>query len=358
MLFNQRPVTHLPLIVCLLAAIVAVACDDQRSSPTRPALSVNASETTDGNQTDPEKFAEEVREANKDNKILIAVKPRATPPISPAVEDTTDVLGVPFAPKGTNRRMQLRFADAQKSDIAAVKAELDQFSISPYWEGRVFPVLAVQLSDDNLVTILERLLRHSNVDFLEPVMSLDSEPVAGPTGSNPTDLKHDIHEIQGGWDHTRGDDAQIGVLDSGYTPDGSSWHPDGLVWDSQNDRGIFKRGFNDEYGNCDPSFGDCENRDDQHHGTQTTGLVGQNDNDIQYVGVATYATTYSMKVTHNCSVTGTCSDDDEFPHWEMPGDALVAALDRGADLGFEVMSMSFTRNVGGTIEPALFALVA
>lgn len=72
------------------------------------------------------------------------------------------------------------------------------------------------------------------------------------------------------------------------------------------------------------------------------GLVAANDNGLGYVGIAPFATTYSMKIAWNTYVQGHCGD---YP-WDenyfcVENDDLIRAVDYAAARRFSVLSMSF-----------------
>jgi subtilisin len=164
---------------------------------------------------------------------------------------------------------------------------------------------------------------------------------ASPVGANPIDAKHNVHRIPQVWDLTRGSGATVGILDSGLARSAATGflHDDGRYFGSY---GIIAQGFIDDL--CDsPNTGSCPAIDDNSHGTAMVGLVASNDNGLGYVGIAPFATTYSMKIAWNTRVAGWCGD---YP-WDesaycVENDDLIRAVDYAAARRLGVLSMSFT----------------
>jgi hypothetical protein len=154
------------------------------------------------------------------------------------------------------------------------------------------------------------------------------------------------------WDLTRGSGATIGILDSGlarsaYT---GAFHDDGQYLSGP---GIVARGFIDDH--CgSANSGACSPYDDHGHGTAMTGLAGANDNGIGYVGMAPFATTYSMKIAWNTYVTGGCGGwPSSETTWCLEDDDFVRAVDYAAARRFSVLSMSFSEDGDGDVYRAL-----
>src|SRR5688500_17076349 len=84
------------------------------------------------------------------------------------------------------------------------------------------------------------------------------------------------------------------------------------------------------------------------------GLAGANDNGIGYVGMAPFATTYSMKIAWNTYVSGGCGGwpSDE-TIWCLEDDDFVRAVDYAAARRFQVLSMSFSEDGDGDVYRAL-----
>ncbi|HEX7239606.1 MAG TPA: S8 family serine peptidase, partial [Longimicrobiaceae bacterium] len=155
------------------------------------------------------------------------------------------------------------------------------------------------------------------------------------------------------WDLTRGSGIKIGVLDSGLARSAATggFHDDGLFFGSY---GIVPLGFVDDECSSSANLGNCTKYDDNGHGTMMAGLVGENDNNIGYVGIAPMATTYSMKIAWNTYISGHCDNayfsDTKFC---IENDDFARAVDYAASRGFHVLSMSFKNGGNSDVYRAL-----
>jgi hypothetical protein len=311
-------------------------------------------------------FAEALKEMGSDGEVLIWIKESGTP--RPAAEFLLDlpssgkeIIALPTEHPGAQRRRSIGPASVRGASIEAVVRALGQAGATPSRRAEVLPVLAVRLPEDKRLGALQALLRHPNVDYVSVVRARPVQLQAGPVGSNGMDTKHTVHRIPQVWDLTRGNGAKVGILDSGFARSSATggFHNDGLFFSSH---GILPLGFVDD--GCDPTparSGGCTPLDDQWlpdgrmaHGTQMAGLVGENDNDIGYVGIAPFATTYSMKIAWNTEVHGHCGfwpgNDD---YYCIEDDDFIYAVDYASSRRLHVLSMSFTGGFSSDIYRAL-----
>lgn len=84
------------------------------------------------------------------------------------------------------------------------------------------------------------------------------------------------------------------------------------------------------------------------------GIVGQNDNEIQRVGVMPFGVTYSLKAVHNNKVTGESCPSSGSCTWILEDDDFIAAVDWAAAHGLDVLSMSFSGDVGSSAFNSLY----
>lgn len=296
-----------------------------------------------------------IRDLDNDNEFLVWIKDRDVPPRAAewflAIEGPL-VIGLPTPAPEQSAREGIHPGPVSPEARQGVVAALAQLGLHPHFGGRALPVLEFRAPSTDLLAVLTLLLKHPNVDYIEPTGLIDVTPSAGAVGSNPTDTKHDMHNIQEAWDYTRGEGTEIGILDSGF-PDG---HPDGQLLDGST--GMLRLGFVDNYGPCAQEDGGCEPRDDNGHGTHMVGLTAGSDNDEGYVGVAPFALTFSMKIIQNCAVSA-CTIGDIFDVFGdddvTQTDDFVAALDFASARGVGVLGMSFSMDrVSSSIQEALY----
>lgn len=342
------------LVATVVLTLLAGGCADQESSVVRPDdAAISLSEREEQAAQEAEAFAAVIDSLNDDNEILIALKNRDVPVVSPefAGGDKAELasgqpgVAFPVVPEGAPRREAEGFAPAGADARERIRTLLSAHDVEVSDEGRVFPMIRAHLPESKVVPVLKALLSSPYVDYVEAAHAVSVSLPADPVGTNGTDIKHDVHEVQKAWDFTRGEGAKIGVLDTGFAGWSiGNWHPDGDYNSTQN-YGIIKLGFVDEYGSCSP--GNCEPRDDhgggnlEAHGTKMAGLIGANDNDFGQVGIAPFAEVYSMKIRYNCNVIGCGDEVAAIGDW-----AWVDALDYAAATDFDIASMSIMVNTG------------
>lgn len=371
----------------LMALAGMAACTDDAQPvaavPETELAAAAASPAADLVTRDPQAFASAVRAAANDNEVLIWIKDADAPSLDesafaglPASQQLR--IGLP-ANAGAGRRTALRHKLPGAAARSGVATLLARYGLQPYMEGSALPVVAVRVPDHALLPLVTALSRHANVDWIEPNRKHAAVPDAGPLGTNPTDTKHSLHNVQGAWDLTRGartdgNEVKIGILDSGiavYDECGGDRNdglfcpaPDADVrvhYGSFGRYGVHTFGFSNNYpGGCttsDRQQGNCEVADDQGHGTAMAGLPAELDNDLpasDYVGIAPHALTSSLKITHNSYVTGntTCNGGTRSTYC-IEDDDFVAAVDFASREGYEVLSMSFSSDFGTSVYNAL-----
>jgi hypothetical protein len=304
------PLAALPLLLA--------GCDD-RPLPVEPgddpALSASVAPATvrtgkgDLVTGDAAAFAQALQEIGPDGEVLVWIKETSTP--RPSAEfllnlpgSAPETIALAAEAPGARRRNTLGPASVRGASVEAVVRALGQAGAPDVRRMEVLPVFVVKLPEPVRHAALQVLLRHPNVDYVSAVRARPVRLHAAPVGANPIDTKHTVHRIPQAWDLTRGSGATIGILDSGlarsaYT---GAFHDDGQYLGSY---GILARGFIDDH--CgSANSGACTPYDDHGHGTAMVGLAGANDNGSGYVGMAPFATTYSMKIAWNTHVTGHC----------------------------------------------------
>lgn len=376
-----------------IAAGFLSACTDDRSTlliPTAAEIQVTA---PSGKQitSNPELFAGWVKQVGNQNELMIAMKDASAPLLAPEFVRSLPfggdaVIAIPEAQADAPRRKKPGFAAASPQSLSSVLNVLSAHGIRPYHKQWVLPVYSIRVPDSQLLPLLKVLLKHPNVDFIEANRARAVTLDAGPLGSNPTDAKHDFHNVQGAWDHTRGELWEIGVMDTGMAYDAAAndTHPDarwGFLTIAHR-FGIDVAGFVDDYGSCDPFYGSCRWEDDLGHGTQMAGLPGENDNGIGYVGVMPQGLTWSLKIIQNKNITGnpscpslTCLEEDDFfagIDWTLKGSWIsVLSMSFSGDFGlviynalndafysYDVLLLSSTGNApGAPVEPQIYPFV-
>jgi hypothetical protein len=342
MLANLARLTSLAVL-----GLVLVGCED-RPDPLVPPSDVRHSqaEATSGYlvTSDAAEFAAALRGFDNENRAAVVVRSATVPPISTsplraAVPNIPGAVAVPRAVGPLGARSETGFPEAGDAALEAVLALLAEFGVEPYQPRYVFPVYSVKLPDEGLTGIVSALLAHPNVDRVSASLPRPAYPRSGPVGSNPTDTKHDMHDVQEAWAYTRGNGAWVGILDSGLAHDTNTglYHEDA--------RGFHTRGFSDRYGDCagdDHEFGNCVTWDDHGHGTHMAGLMGADDNDLGYVGIMPAGTRHSLKITHNSNVSNhLCRDMGEPRMFCIEDNDFRYAVDWAAKSGVQVLSMSF-----------------
>lgn len=343
-------------MILFAACGMLVACDSDGLSVSEPAeheAAPLASDVVDAGQTlvtsDPVRFADAVRTIDNENEILVVLRgsgARATSASRLRNLQGNPIAAVPDAASQRTYRSRPGMAEAGPRANEAVRGALKRLGVVPYRGDGTSKVLALRLTDDQLEPVLEQLLTHPNVDYVEPNRRRTVRFDAGPIGSNGGDTKHSVHDVYGAWDHTRGAGAVVGIMDSGFAYDQAtgSYHPDGQKL--AHDEGIEARGFVDDFdsfGNCDGGdgqpYGNCLGWDDEGHGTSMTGLAGANDNSFGAVGIMPKGLTVSMKIAQNCYITNGCGGGDSF---EIEDDDLYYGIEWATQNGVDVLSMSFS----------------
>lgn len=302
-------------------------------------------------------FAQALKEIGPDGEVLVWLKESGTP--RPSAQFLVDLPG--SAPEtialateapGVERRNTLGPASVRGAAIDAVVQALGRSGVAKVERMEALPLLVVRLAEPSRLGALNALLRHPNVDYVSAVRSRPVELQASPVGANPIDTKHTLHKIPQVWDLTRGSGATIGILDSGIARSTYSGaiHDDAQYFGSY---GVLARGFIDDL--CgSANSGSCSPWDDNIHGTAMVGLVASNDNGIGYVGIAPFATTYSMKIAWNTHVSGHCGDNPfNEASYCLEDDDFVRAVNYAAARQFSVLSMSFTGSQNSDVYRAL-----
>ncbi|HEU0301433.1 MAG TPA: S8 family serine peptidase [Longimicrobium sp.] len=346
---------------CALALALAACSDQEQSlSPTFSAAA-SAVPAQAGNviTDDPRAFAQAVRAARNENELIVWLKDAdlAAPGASAFAENGGGLkIGLGRATAGGGRRHALGVAQPKTQARAAVRTALSAHGLRPYTEGAVLPVMMVRVPEQALDAVVRSLLNNPNVDWVEANQRHPVSLLAGPLGTNPVDIKHTLHNVEGAWDYSRGSGVKIGVLDTGLAADAYyNTDPDESYVGPY---GVNKLGFVDDYPGCGDGStaqrtGACEWRDDHGHGTLMTGLAGALDNNVGYVGMAPQAIVYSMKTLFNTYMISNnncggpeirdCIEDDDF----------TIAVDWAANNGLDVISMSFATNSGSSVQTAL-----
>jgi hypothetical protein len=355
------------IVVAFALSVVSVAAlaQEPNSAAAQDGGALSASVTASTVRTakgdlvtgDVEAFAEALEQIAPDGEVMVWIKETGTP--RPSVEfllslpgSAAETIALQTEAPGAKRRNTLGPSSVRSASIEAVIRALSGAGAPAPQRMEVLPVFMVKLPETVRHAALQVLLRHPNVDYVSAVRNNPVELLASPVGANPIDTKHTLHKIPQVWDLTRGSGAVIGILDSGlarsvYT---GAFHDDGQYTGSY---GILARGFIDDL--CgSANSGSCAPYDDHGHGTAMVGLAGENDNGIGYVGMAPYATTYSMKIAWNTRVQGHCgfgpTDESQYC---LENDDFTRAVDYAAARRFSVLSMSFGSDFNSDVYRAL-----
>lgn len=347
-------------------ALLFGACTDNPlplEPPTDPAAAASVAPATvrtgkgDLVTGDAATFAQTLKEIGRDGKVLVWLKDSGT--ARPSAEflinlpgSAPETIALPTEAPGAKRRNTLGPSSVGGAAINAVVRALQNSGVAEVERLDALPLLIVRLSEPSRLGALNALLRHPNVDYVSAVRARPVQLTAAPVGSNPTDTKHTVHKIPQAWDLTRGAGATIGIMDSGiargtYT---GAIHDDAQYFGSY---GVIARGFIDDL--CgSANSGACSPWDDNIHGTAMVGLVASNDNGIGYVGIAPFATTYSMKIAWNTHVSGHCGDNPfNDSSYCLENDDFVRAVNYAAARRFSVLSMSFAGSQNSDVYRAL-----
>ncbi|HEV2735482.1 MAG TPA: S8 family serine peptidase [Longimicrobiaceae bacterium] len=315
---------------------------------------------------DAEEFAAALNEIGPDGEVLIWIKESGTP--RPAADfllelpsSGKETVALATEHPSTRRRRNIGPPSVRGAAVDAVVRALTEAGAPSPSRMDALPVIVAKLPEGPRVAALRALLRHSNVDYVSAVRTRPVELLAAPVGTNPIDAKHTVHKVPQAWDLTRGSGAKVGILDSGLARSNATggFHDDGLYFSTH---GILPLGFVDD--GCSSTStannGGCVAWDDgwrdgsYPHGTAMAGLVGQNDNDKGYVGIAPQATTYSMKVRWNTYIHGHCGDNIFGNNGGcMEDDDLIRAINYAASRRLHVLSMSFAGDYSSDVYRAL-----
>ncbi|HEX6370358.1 MAG TPA: S8 family serine peptidase [Longimicrobium sp.] len=359
-------------LTAMAVSVLLAACDDS-TLPVQPAdeiltasnvapatVRTNKGDLVTG---DAAAFADALKQIGPDGQVLVWLKETNTP--RPSAEflinlpgSAAETIALATEAPGVQRRNTLGPASVRGASVDAVARALSRAGVVSVERMDALPLMVVKLPENVRVGALNALLRHPNVDYVSAVRTRTVELTAAPLGANVIDAKHTLHRIPEVWDLTRGSGAKVGILDSGLARSAATgaYHDDGLYFGSY---GILPLGFIDDYCGSAGSGGctawDDEWRDGSYpHGTAMAGLVGQNDNDAGYVGIAPHATTYSMKIFWNTYIHGHCGfwpGDDSGGCLEE--DDFIRAVNYAASHRLHVLSMSFIGSFGGDVYRAL-----
>ncbi|HEX7183294.1 MAG TPA: S8 family serine peptidase [Thermoanaerobaculia bacterium] len=335
------------VMILALSMVVLVLLPSSAAAQDGASVTASTVRTAKGDLVtgDAAAFAEALEQIGLDGEVMVWIKETGTP--RPSAEfllnlpgSAAETIALPAEAPGAKRRNTLGPASARGASIEAVVRALERAGVVSIERMEALPVMVVRLPENVRVGALNALLRHPNVDYVSAVRSHPVRFLAAPVGANPIDTKHTVHRIPQVWDLTRGSGAVVGVLDSGfaYSYSSYSYHGDGLYSGSW---GVLPRGFIDDL--CgSANSGSCTAFDDHGHGTAMVGLVAANDNGIGYVGIAPFATTYSMKIAWNTRVEGHCGSGpwDESSYC-LENDDFTRAVNYAAARRFSVLSMSF-----------------
>ena len=355
-----------PAFALAALPLLFAACDD-RGLPVEPvddpalaaAVAPGTVRTGKGDLItgDAATFAQALKEIGPDGKVLVWLKEPSTP--RPSADfllnlpgSAPETIALPADAPGAKRRNTLGPASVRGASAEAVIDALGHSGVAEVERLEALPLLIVHLSEPSRLGALNALLRHPNVDYVSAVRARPIQLTAAPVGSNPIDTKHTLHKIPQAWDLTRGAGAVVGIMDSGIARSTYSGaiHDDAQYFGSH---GVIARGFIDDL--CgSANSGACSPWDDNIHGTAMVGLVASNDNGIGYVGIAPFATTYSMKIAWNTHVSGHCGDNPfNDSSYCLEDDDFARAVNYAAARRFSVLSMSFIGGFGSDVYRAL-----
>lgn len=342
----------------LLALPLLVGVGQADATPT---VAPDTLRTTKGDLVtgDAAVFASTVQEAGTGGQVIVWLKESATPrptaqTLAALPGSAPEVVALATEAPAAGHRRTLGTAPVSRAAADRVVRALDGVGALDVTRLEALPALTMRLPEHGRAAAVRLLTHLPNVDYVSAVHGHLATPNAAPLGSNPIDTKHTVHKITQAWDITRGSGAKIGVMDSGFARVASSgaFHDDGQYFGSN---GIVPLGFvDDDCGSSAANNGNCVPYDDHGHGTAVTGVIGENDNNTGYVGIAPLATTYSMKIAWNTYIHGHCGDNI-FGNttYCIEDDDFIRAVNYAAYHDFDVLSMSFTSDLGGDAYRAL-----
>ncbi len=312
-------------------------------------------------------FGQKLKQLGRGGQVIVWLKETSTPRPTPEFlvnlqGSAPESIALATEAPGVQRRNTLGPASVRRASADAVVQALSKAGALDLVRMNALPALTLRLPEHTRTAALQLLLRHPNVDYVSGVRASAATPHASPIGANPIDYKHTFHKIPQVWDLTRGSGVKVGVLDSGFARSNATgaFHDDGQNLGSH---GIVPLGFVDDGCNSTSTAnnGGCTPYDDQWtpdgnfaHGTAAAGIVGQNDNNHGYVGIAPLATTYSMKIAWNTYVHGHCNENPFHDYFYcIETDDFARAVDYAAAGRFHVLSMSLASDYSSDIYRAL-----
>jgi hypothetical protein len=357
-----------------LAALALGACTDGPlpMEPSAPAASVSVAPATlrtpkgDVITGDAAVFAQSLKEIGGNGEIIVWLKEPGT--ARPSAEflaslpgSAREAIALTTEAPGVQRRNTLGPSSVRGASAEAVVRVLANAGGLELKQMAALPALTGRLPENVRTAAVQLLLRHPNVDYVSASIPGYVKLNAGPLGTNPIDGKHTVHRVPEVWDLTRGSGAKVGILDSGFAREvySGAFHDDGRYFGSY---GILPLGFVDDgcssstanQGNCTPYDDQWSSNGNYAHGTAIAGVVGQNDNNHGYVGIAPQATTYSMKLAWNTHIHGHCGDNPfNDSAYCIESDDFVRAVDYAAARRFHVLSMSFGGDQSSDVYRAL-----
>lgn len=351
-------------------SVAALAQETRGGAASSASATASTLRTTKGDLItgDAEVFAAALEEIGPDGEVLIWIKESGMP--RPSAEfllglpgSASETVALATEHPGVQRRRHIGPPSVRGAAVDAVVRALAEAGAPSPNRMDALPVVVAKLPGNARIAALRALLRHPNVDYVSAVRARPVDFLGAPAGTNPIDTKHTLHSVPQAWDLTRGSGAKVGILDTGLARSAATggYHDDGLYFSTH---GILPLGFvDDDCGSTTTANnGGCIAWDDgwrssdgsYPHGSAMAGLVGQNDNNIGYVGIAPQATTYSMKVRWNTYIHGHCGND-YFGNNSlcMEDDDLIRAINYAASRRLHVLSMSFSGDYGSDVYRAL-----
>jgi hypothetical protein len=374
----SSPARRASWLVSAPLALLLGACTDNPlplEAPTDPAAAASVAPATLRTGTgdlitgDAATFAETLKEIGADGEIIVWLKETGT--ARPSAEflaslpgSAREAIALTTEAPGVRRRNTLGPSSVRGASADAVLRVLAKAGGLELRKMDALPALTGRLPENARTAAVQLLLRHPNVDYVSAALPTRVKLHAGPLGTNPIDGKHTVHRIPEVWDLTRGSGAKVGILDSGFAREvySGAFHDDGRFFGSY---GILPLGFVDDgcssstanQGNCTPYDDQWSSNGNYAHGTALAGVVGQNDNNYGYVGIAPMGITYSMKIAWNTYIHGSCGNGwDDIGNdsaYCIESDDFVRAVDYAAARRFHVLSMSFGGNQSSDVYRAL-----
>lgn len=227
------------ILACIAVPLIIVSCDQTPSSqfdsaPASTHAEVPASLSEAPGQasedfvtTNPKELAEALRKIGNENEVNVALRSKDVPSVAPdvlkEVASGSVVAGVPKAASNASRRSEPGFAPSGEEAYHGLLTSLEAQGVEPYRAHPEAELMSLRIPDDKLVSVLATLLNHPNVDYVaanqrRPISFDDgktthhgglfeqrsaSSSIAGPSGSNSTDIKHASQRDRGVEPHAR-----------------------------------------------------------------------------------------------------------------------------------------------------------